>query len=71
MPRGAFFANWLTFEPHSPTKNVALLKIVILKIDKKKHSKLMGPEEIHIFFCEGALRPLKENVIDPKTWKFF
>ena len=28
----------------------------------------MGPEEIHIFFCEGALRPLKENVIDPKTF---
>ena len=30
----------------------------------------MGPEEIHIFFWEGAPRPLKENVIDPKTWKF-
>ena len=25
----------------------------------KKHSKLMGPEEIHIFFWEGAPRPLK------------
>ena len=31
--RGAFFANWLTFEPRSPTKNFSLLKIAILKID--------------------------------------
>ena len=30
----------------------------------------MGPEEIHIYFWEGAPRPLKGNVIDPKTWKF-
>ena len=27
---GAFFANWLTFEPRSPTKIFALLKIAIL-----------------------------------------
>ena len=33
--------------------------------------KLMGPEEIHIYFLEGAPRPQKENMIDPKTWKFF
>ena len=33
MSKGAFFANWVAFEPHSPTKNVALLKIAILKID--------------------------------------
>ena len=31
--RGAFFAKWLTFEPRSPTKNLALLKIAILKRD--------------------------------------
>ena len=30
----------------------------------------MGPEEIHIYFCEGASHPPKGNVIDPKTWKF-
>ena len=33
--------------------------------------KLMGPEEIHIYFLGGAPRPQKENMIDPKTWKFF
>ena len=33
MSRGALFVNWVTFEPHSPTKNVALLKIAILKRD--------------------------------------
>ena len=33
--------------------------------------KLMGPEEIHIYFLEGAPRPQKENMIDPKTWNFF
>ena len=33
MSKREFLANWLAFELHSPTKNVALLKIAILKID--------------------------------------
>ena len=43
---------------------------ILLKIDAIFDIQLMGPEEIHIYFLEGAPRPQKENMIDPKTWKF-
>ena len=36
-----------------------------------QNSKLMGPEEIHIFFWEGTPRPPKRKCDRPKTWKFF
>ena len=68
MSGGAFFANWLTFEPHSPTKKHGPSQNLNFEMGLKK---LMGPEKIHIYFWEGTPRPLKQNVIDPKTWKFF
>ena len=36
-----------------------------------KHSKLMGPEEIHIFFWEGAPRPPKRKCDRPKNLEVF
>ena len=37
----------------------------------KKLSKLMGPEEIHIFFWEGAPRPPKMKCDRPKNLEVF
>ena len=37
----------------------------------KKHSRLMGPEEIHIYFWEGAPRPLKSKCDRPKNLEVF
>ena len=44
---------------------------ILLKIDAFFDIQLMGPEEIHIYFLEGAPLLQKENMIDPKTWNFF
>ena len=37
----------------------------------KKHSKLMGPEEIHICILEGAPRPPKSKCDRPKNLEVF
>ena len=37
----------------------------------KKHSRLMGPEEIHIYFWEGAPRPPKRKYDRPKNLEVF
>ena len=37
----------------------------------KKHSRLMGPEEIHIYFWEGAPRPPKRKCDRPKNLEVF
>ena len=54
-----------------PDKNFGPFQNRDLENWLKKHSKLMGPEEIHIFFWEGAPRPPKSKCDRPKNLEVF
>ena len=52
-----------------------VLKILVTTVTKilvtNVVTKLMGPEEIHIFIWEGALRPPKRKCDRPKNLEVF
>ena len=67
----SIFCKLAHFSAALPNKNFFPSQNRDFEKGLQKGSKLMGPEEIHIFFWGGAPRPPKRKCDRPKNFELF